>query len=93
MDKDNDVFYLELEKGIIGFIIDRLNLPPAALSGNEALALLREKKVDPGIIDDMQTLIQNSQMNRYAAATSQGSERDEALTKAIEVLSNMQRSL
>ena len=93
MDKDNDVFYLELEKGIIGFIIDRLNLPPAALSGNEALALLREKKVDPGIIDDMQTLIQNSQMNRYAAATSQSSEREEALTKAIEVLSNMQRSL
>jgi uncharacterized membrane protein len=93
MEGSNDEFFGELEKGIIGFITDRLNLPPAALSSSEAVKFLREKKLDETTLDKLSEILSSCQLKRYAPADTGKEERSEILLNAKNVLRDLQRNL
>lgn len=91
--EDNEKFFTELEKGVLGFFADRLNLPLASIGKDDVLGILEERSIDSEYIDQLSFILKTAEINRYAPGESDSNERQELLEKATSVLSFLIRRL
>ncbi len=85
-------FYEELVKALWGYISDKLGIPVADLSKDNARSQMLEKKVDEEYIDQVLNIIDRCEYARYAPATEE-TQMDTLYRDAIKVISKLQQKL
>jgi hypothetical protein len=89
---DKDKFYEETLRALWGYLSDKLGIPVAELSRDNAKAHLSKMKVDEELIEKLMKLIDDCEFARYAPASDE-SKMDELYKEAISVISKLQQKL
>lgn len=87
-----EAFYEELVKALWGFISNKLSIPIADLSKDNARNEMISKKVDDEYIDQILNIIDRCEYARYAP-TSEETKMDIFYNDAIKVISKLQQKL
>lgn len=85
-------FYEELAKGLWGYISDKLSIPAANLSKDNARNQLINKKVDAESIDKILNIIDRCEYARYAPVT-ENTQMDVLYNDSVEIISKLQQQL
>ncbi len=85
----NSAYYEELHKAVMGYVSDKLSIPPADLSKDAISSSLLDAGVDQPLIDSLLHIIDACEFARYAPET--GREEKEGLyNEAISVISSLE---
>lgn len=87
-----EAFYEELVKALWGYISDKLGIPVADLSKENAQTEMKNKNVDEEYIDQILNIIDRCEYARYAPATEE-TKMDVLYSEAIKVISKLQQKL
>ena len=89
---EKESFYEELVKALWGFISDKLSIPIADLSKDNARTEMISKNVDEEYIDQILDIIDRCEYARYAPTTEE-TKMDVLYKDAIKVISKLQQKL
>ncbi|MCK5171228.1 MAG: protein BatD, partial [Bacteroidales bacterium] len=89
---EKESFYEELVKALWGFISDKLSIPIADLSKDNARSEMLSKNVDEEYIDQILDIIDRCEYARYAPTTEE-TKMDILYRDAIKVISKLQQKL
>jgi len=89
-DNQNEQFYEELSRALWGYLGDKLNIPIAELSKDNAKAIMEKRKVVPALADEFTGVIDDCEFARYAPSTT-GSDMNDMYGRAVEVINKMQK--
>ena len=87
-----EAFYEELVKALWGYISDKLGIPVANLSKDNARSEMLNKKVDEEYIEQILNIIDRCEYARYAPVTEE-TKMDTLYKDAIKVISKLQQKL
>ena len=87
-----EAFYEELVKALWGYISDKLGIPVANLSKDNARSEMLNRKVDEQYIDQILNIIDRCEYARYAPVTEE-TKMDAFYNDAIKVISKLQQKL
>lgn len=87
-----EAFYEELVKALWGYISDKLGIPVANLSKDNARTEMQSKNVDAENIDQILDIIDRCEYTRYAPVTEE-TKMDTLYNDAIKVISKLQQKL
>ncbi len=87
-----EAFYEELVKALWGYISDKLGIPVANLSKDNARAEMIDKQVEEKYIDQILNIIDRCEYARYAPVTEE-TKMDTLYNDAIKVISKLQQKL
>ncbi len=87
-----EAFYEELVKALWGYVGDKLGIPGADLSKDNARIEMQAKNVDDEYIDQILDIIDRCEYARYAPATEE-TKMDTLYKDAIKVISKLQQKL
>lgn len=87
-----EAFYEELVKALWGFISDKLSIPIADLSKDNARSEMMKKNVDDEYINQILDIIDRCEYARYAPTTEE-TKMDTLYKDAIKVISKLQQKL
>ncbi len=87
-----EAFYEELVKALWGYISDKLGIPVANLSKDNARTEMINKQVEEEYIDQILNIIDRCEYARYAPATEE-TKMDTLYNDAIKVISKLQQKL
>jgi len=79
-------FYAEIAKAILGYLGDRLNLPPASLSKEDILQELTLKRFDEQQINQVIEILDSCDFARFAPASYEKLEMENFYLKASQSL-------
>jgi hypothetical protein len=89
-----DEFYAALHKSLTGYIADKLNIPAAALSGDDAGKQLQARMPQgEALIREVTQLLQECEMHRFASVSETAADRSAKYAKAEELLTRLAREL
>lgn len=83
-------FYAEIAKAILGYLGDRLNLPPAALSKEDIRQELTLKKFDEQQINQVIEILDSCDFARFAPASYEKLEMEIFYQKASQALIDLE---
>ena len=83
-------FYEELSRALWGYLSDKLNIPVAELSKDNAKTVMEQRHVDAALADEFTGVIDDCEFARYAPAAA-GSDMSTLYSRAVEVINRMQR--
>ena len=87
-----EAFYEELVKALWGYIGDKLGIPVANLSKDNARSQMHLNNVDEEYIDQILSIIDRCEYARYAPVTEE-TKMDTLYNDAIKVISKLQQKL
>ena len=87
-----ELFYEELVKALWGYLSDKLGIPVAKLSKDNARVELLDKQVDEEYIEQILNIIDRCEYARYAPVTEE-TQMDTLYNDAIKVISKLQQKL
>ena len=87
-----EAFYEELVKALWGYISDKLGIPVANLSKDNARSEMLTKNVDEEYINQILSIIDRCEYARYAPVTEE-TKMDTLYNDAIKVISKLQQKL
>ncbi len=90
--QDDQLFYDTIYKSINQYLINKLNINPASFTRSIALEKLKEQKVSEVILNDLNSLLDECEFNRYAPAAERKSNR-EIYDKALDVITRIEKEL
>ncbi|HAF30963.1 MAG TPA: BatD protein [Bacteroidales bacterium] len=90
--EQRESFYEELVKALWGYLSDKLGIPVANLSQDNARSEMLSKKVDEEYINQMLNIIDRCEYARYAPVTEE-TKMDTLYNDAIKVISKLQQKL
>ncbi len=91
MDKgQQEQFYEELSRALWGYLSDKLNIPVAELSKDNAKLVMEQHHVDPALADTFIGVIDDCEFARYAPSAA-GSDVNVLYNRAVEVINTMQK--
>jgi len=85
-------FYEELSRALWGYLGDKLNIPVAELSKDNARAAMEQRRVDAALADEFTCVIDDCEFARYAPAAA-GMEMNALYGQAVEVINKMQKNI
>ena len=83
-------FYEELSRALWGYLGDKLNIPVAELSKDNAKAAMEQRRVDAALAEEFTGVIDDCEFARYAPAAA-GLEMNTLYGRAVEVIDKMQK--
>jgi len=89
---NSEKFYEEILKALWGYLSDKLNIPLAELSMDNAMEILRKREVETAIIKQFSSIITTCEYARYAPIEGE-TQLDTDYRKAMDVLSNFEQKL
>jgi len=90
---DSKVFYAEVQRALMSFIGNKLNVAEAGLVTDQLAAMLQERKVSQGVIDAYLGCLQTCDFKRFAPGETAETEMKEFIEQAGEALEKMERAL
>jgi len=75
-----------------GYLGDKLNIPVAELSKDNAKAAMEQHRVDTALAEEFTVVIDDCEFARYAP-TAAGVEMNTLYSRAVEVINKMQRAI
>ena len=84
-------FYEELSRAVWGYLGDKMNIPVAELSKDNAKAVMEQCKVESTLADEFIDVIDDCEFARYAP-TEAGSDMSTLYGRAVEVINKMQKA-
>ncbi len=88
----NEAFYEELVKAMWGYLSNKLGIPVASLSKDNARSEMLSKNVDEEYINQIMNIIDRCEYARYAPVTEE-TKMDTLYNDAIKVISKLQQKL
>ena len=91
--KDNGMkeqFYEELSRALWGYLSDKLTIPVAELSIDNATTIMEQRNVNATLSKEFTSVIDDCEFARYAPSTTE-SDMDTLYNNAVEVINRMQR--
>jgi hypothetical protein len=82
-------FYEELSRALWGYLGDKLNIPVAELSKDNAKAIMEQRQVDVALADEFIGVIDNCEFARYAP-TAVGVDMNVLYNSSVEVIKRLQ---
>lgn len=93
MDRNQkELFYEELSRALWGYLSDRLNIPVAGLSKDNARAVMEQHQVDTALADEFTGVIDDCEFARYAPSAA-GSDMNALYIRTVEVINKMQKAI
>lgn len=89
---NNELFYDEVLKAIWGYLSDKLVIPVANLSKDNASEILEKRKVDDETMVDLMQLLDACEFARYAPASVSGG-MDDIYKKAVSIISKLDQKI
>ena len=83
-------FYEELSRALWGYLGDKLNIPVAELSKDNAKAVMEQRNVDVALTDEFTGVIDDCEFARYAPVAA-GSDMNALYSRAVDVINKMQK--
>lgn len=90
---DNKGFYAEVQRALMGFLGNKLNVAEAGLVTDHIEQLLKEKNVAPALISDYLNCLHTCDYQRFAPASSNGAEMQQFYQQAAGVLEQLEDAL
>ncbi|HWP81345.1 MAG TPA: BatD family protein [Bacteroidota bacterium] len=90
---DTATYHAEIAKALFGYLRDKLKIPPASLSLDEATARLKQAGVDHTLIENVRSCIENAEFARFAPGADTQSARQDLLDSASRAIESLERSL
>lgn len=90
---DGKGFYAEVQRALMGFLGNKLNVAEAALVTDDIARLLQEKRVAPELISNYLACLHTCDFQRFAPATANGTEMQQFYDKARGVLEELEDAL
>ncbi len=81
------------EKLLINYISDKFNIPKSEIVLNKIKKILKDKKVDKKIIDELSELYEESNLLRYAPTKPTIEDYEDLLQKAILTFTNIEQNV
>ena len=85
-----ELFYEELSRALWGYLGDKLNIPVAELSKDNAKSVMEQRNVDDALAAEFTDVIDDCEFARYAPAAA-GSDMNALYERAGEVINKMQK--
>jgi hypothetical protein len=89
---ESEAFYEAVLKALTGYLVDKLNIPLADLSKENARKGLQTYQVKPETIDEYLALADLCEMARYAPSATEGG-MDGMYTRSIRIISQLEQNL
>ncbi len=86
-------FYAEIQRALLGFLGNKLNIAEAGLITDEVERQLTDKKVSPEIIREYLKCLQTCDFVRFAPAASNGKAMQEFYEQARRALEALEKAL
>ncbi len=83
-------FHAEVQRALLAFLADRLNLPEARLTPDLAAEALQEHGIDPEVTERLRALLVQCEFVRFAPPTNAAATMDEALEQAGRLLAELE---
>lgn len=92
---ENDIskFHNEISKAIAGYLEDKLNLQKADFTQEKALGLLKNKKVNDSLIDEVKEILDRCEFIRFAPQLGDQIQSGELHEKTVKVIVNLENSI
>ena len=85
-------FYDEVSKAMLGYISDKLHLPPSMLSKDKLRERLEEPGIDAGLVNQFLEILSTCELALFAGKENTAAMKD-VFVKSIETISQMERQL
>jgi len=85
-------FYEELSRALWGYLSDKLNIPVAELSKDNAKAAMEQHRVDAALAEEFTGVIDDCEFARYAPAAA-GLDMNVLYVRAVDVINKMQKNI
>lgn len=86
-------FYEEVSKAIWLYLSDKLNIPLSSLSRERAHEVLHSRKVTPGLVEQVERVIQNCETALYMPGADSSQQMQRTFTDAVDIISQLEQSL
>lgn len=90
---DSKGFYAEVQRALMGFLGNKLNVAEAGLVTDDIAQLLQEKNVAPELISNYLTCLHTCDFQRFAPATANGGEMQQFYDKARGVIEELEDAI
>ncbi len=85
-------FYAEVSRALVGFVADKLNLPPAGIISDEVAGRLRERGVDEEIVGEFLECLQECDFQRFAPASATPADMQQTYEKARKAIVDLEKA-
>jgi hypothetical protein len=83
-----------LHRSVSGFVADKTNLPSGSLTTTDIVSSLGKRSFkDTQIINDVLTLLEECDLNRFSSITSKTEERQSRYNRAADIIVKLSREL
>lgn len=86
-------FFAEMGKALAGFLGDKLNIAEAGMLTDNVQGQLKERKVDPEVIEEYVSCLKTCDMQRFSPTVSSVDEMNQFYNKAEKALLKLQKAI
>ncbi len=86
-------FHAEIQRAVLAFVADQLNLPAAGLTSDICTRVLHERGVAKEIVDELQYLLVECDLARFAAVRFTQEEMEKVRTEAEKIIADLEGAL
>jgi hypothetical protein len=88
-----ELFYEELSRALWGYLGDKLNIPVAELSKDNAKTAMEQRRVDTALADEFTGVIDDCEFARYAPFVEMEHAPSILYSRAVEVINKLQKAV
>ena len=90
--KESEAFYEAVLKGLVGYLVDKLNIPVSEMSKERAREGLEKYNISEELISEYQDLADICEMARYAPTSVEG-KVEEVYSRSMKVIGKIEQNL
>lgn len=90
---DSAAFYGELQRAVLAFLADRLNIAAAGLTADACEGALRARGIDEQTVDALRTWLARCDYARFAQGVGGRADMDEARAEAESLITSLEKSI
>lgn len=91
-EQDNRAFYDEISKAILGYVSDKLHIPRSALSKVTLRERLQELSLQPALVDNVLSIVQDCEMALFAGQAEAG-KMEAIYDRAEQAIAGMEKAV
>lgn len=90
---DSQSYHAAISRALMGYVSDKLRIPPASLTLDEAIAQLMQRGVPPEAISQLRSCIERTEFVRFAPSSDTQEARKDLIDAAAHVIQTIEKSL
>jgi hypothetical protein len=91
--KDQHAFYSDISQALFGYLEDKLRLPKADFSIDQAIGILKTNNVSEQLLEEVKSSIETCDFARFAPQLDGHSTMQEMYTRASEIIIELEKNL